>query len=126
MNDEAPGLGDIRRWSGERIWSGAAYEVFRGAIRNAQYPMLACGHCLERRQAPVSHGVDRMPRDYAAWHPGAKGAPFDERTIAALEAACGSTIVARTFERNALAADAPGAAERVDKVLARLAEDPFW
>ncbi|HET9793066.1 MAG TPA: radical SAM/SPASM domain-containing protein [Thermoanaerobaculia bacterium] len=126
MNDEAPGLGDIRRWSGEQIWSGAAYEVFRGAVRNGQYPMLACEHCLERRQAPGSHGVDQMLRDYASWHPKAKGRPFDERTIGNLATAWGSKIVARSFDRGSRAATAPGAGERVAKVLARLSEDPLW
>jgi MoaA/NifB/PqqE/SkfB family radical SAM enzyme len=126
MNDEAPGLGDIRRWSGEEIWSGPAYEVFRGAIVNGQYPMLACEHCLERRQAPGSHGVDQMLRDYAAWHPRAGGKPFDAQTADALEGAWGARIVARVFERRAGAADAPGASERLEKVLARLRADPLW
>jgi MoaA/NifB/PqqE/SkfB family radical SAM enzyme len=127
MNEEAPGLGDIRRWSPERIWSGPAYEVFRGAIRNGQYPMLECGHCLEKRQAPASHGVDEMLRDYVAWHPRANGTPFDKRTIGELEESSGAQIMARSFERGgATPADNPGAAERLGKVLDRLAEDPVW
>ncbi len=126
MNDEAPGLGDIRKWSPERIWSGAAYDVFRGAVRNGQYPMLACEHCLERRQAPASHGVDEMLRDYAAWNPRAKGRPFDRQTIAELEGSWGSRIMARAFEHGADPAENPGAGERLGKVLARLAEDPVW
>jgi len=125
-NDEAPGLGDIRKWSPEGIWSGAAYRVFRGAIRNGQYPMLACEHCLERRQAPASHGVDEMLRDYAAWHPEAKGKPFDARTVAELEGSWGSRIMARAFDRGAESAENPGGAERLERVLARLAEDPLW
>jgi hypothetical protein len=126
MNEEAPGLGDIRKSSPERIWAGSAYDVFRGAIRNGQYPMLECGHCLEKRQAPASHGVDEMLRDYAAWHPRAKGGPFDPRTISELEQAWGGAIVGKAFERGTAELENPSAAERLDKVLARVAEDPLW
>jgi len=125
-NDDAPGLGDIRKWSPGRIWEGPAFEVFRGAIRNGQYPMLACEHCLERRQAPASHGVDEMLRDYAAWNPEAKGGPFEAGTIDELGAVRGREIVVRGFQRGNDTRGNPGAADRLEKLLARLAEDPLW
>lgn len=126
MSDDAPGMGDIRRSGGEEIWNGDAYAVVRGAIVNGQYPMAACAHCLEKRQAPASHGVDAMLRDYAAWHPAAAGPPFDEATIAALAGAPGDRIVERIFERAPAAAVSPGGGDRIAKILERLAHDDVW
>ena len=126
MSDDAAGMGDVRRSGGEEIWRGAAYGVVRGAIVNGQYPMAACAHCLEKRQAPASHGIDAMLRDYAEWHPEASGVPFDPATIAALASAPGDRIVERIFARSPAAAEAPEAAQRVRKILARLASDDLW
>ena len=126
MSDDAPGMGDVRRSSGEEIWQGGGYSIVRGAIVNGQYPMAACAHCLAKRQAPASHGVDAMLRDYAAWHPDASGAPFEAATIEALGAAPGARIVERIFSNAPGRALAPGADDRIRRILARLAGDDLW
>jgi len=124
--DTAEGLGDIRRSTAEEIWGGKGYEVFRGAVRNGQYPMSACAHCLDHRQAPASHGVDAMLRDYRRWNPSAEGPFFDRATIDELAASSGNVIVERSFQQSDAGRDAPGAGERVSKLLAQVRADPAW
>ena len=126
MGDEAPAMGDIQSSSGEKIWNGIAYEVARGAIVNGQYPMAACGSCLANRQAPASHGIDRMLRDYSAWSAGAADSILDSPEIEELAAANGAGIVGRLFARHSPAASAPGAPERIEKLLAAIERDPLW
>lgn len=119
MRDDAPALGSIRRESGEEIWNGTAFALFRSSVLAGQYPAHACGDCLTNRLAPDGHGLARMLRDYADWHPAALGYPFDHDTRAALDSARdGEQIAARLFAHRPEAAAAPDASERVEKLFA--------
>ena len=117
MRDDAIAVGDIRRWTGEQIWNGSAYETARSAILNGQYPWFGCSSCLQARLAPASHGLQRIVPEYAAWHPSARGYPFDDATVRELEID-GASIVDRLFDRGVDATAAPDAGERVTSVLA--------
>ncbi len=121
MRDDAPGLGTIARESGEKIWKGTPFGLFRSSILAGQYPAHACGSCLENRLAPNEHLLERALRDYADWHPAAKGFPFDSETSAALvPVRTGEQIAARHWARRPKASAGPGAEERLGKVLALL------
>ncbi|MGH9399406.1 MAG: radical SAM/SPASM domain-containing protein [Thermoanaerobaculia bacterium] len=123
MMDNAPMLGDVTRTGAEEIWRGRGFAIMRAAILNGEYPMRACGSCLENKQAPPSHGVDRMLEDYAAWHTAAFGADFPRTAMSDLMAAPdGRTVAERLFALRPDCFEAPGAREREAK-LATLVED---
>ena len=126
MMDNSPQMGDIRRSTGEQIWNGSAFETVRGAIVNGQYPLLACGGCLANRQAPASHGVGLMIRNYSAWSKAPTKSPLDLETSRWLDGSAGSDIVDRLFRERRAIVSLPGSAARLDKLLALVREDESW
>jgi MoaA/NifB/PqqE/SkfB family radical SAM enzyme len=125
MVDSAPAFGDIRRWTGEEIWKGGAYETVREAIVNGQYPLSACGSCLANRQAPASHGAGLMMRNYLAWNPRSEKSPLDTETANWLDGSTGFDIVSRIFAtQGALAL--PEASARAQKLVSLIEEDLSW
>ncbi|MGH9441866.1 MAG: radical SAM/SPASM domain-containing protein [Thermoanaerobaculia bacterium] len=126
MVDGAPAVGDIGRATGEQIWNGVAYETMRGSILNGQYPLAACGACLSNRQAPATHGVGLMVRNYVAWSGVEPRAPIDEHTASWLERSTGADIVDRLFAKRADTLALPDSDARAKKIVALLGEDLSW
>ncbi len=126
MANDAPALGDTARWSGERIWTGSAYETVRDGILNGQYPMAACGSCLENRQAPQAHGVGGMIRDYLEWSRAEARPPMDLDQAALLDASTNADLVDRQFAEGGDRVGPPDAAARARRVIALLDEDRSW
>ncbi|HYV41195.1 MAG TPA: radical SAM protein [Thermoanaerobaculia bacterium] len=119
MRDDAPGLGDIRRESGEKIWNADPFGLFRSSVLAGQYPAHACGSCLANRLAPNEHLLEKMLRDYADWHPDAQGYPFDLDTRATLiPVRTGEQIAAHHWARRPSASSGPGAEQRLSRLLA--------
>src|SRR5258708_30128814 len=125
MMASAQAFGDIRRWTGEEIWNGGAYETVREAIVNGQYPLSACGSCLANRQAPASHGVGLMMRNYLAWNPRSEKSPLDTETANWLDGSTGFDIVGRIFETQGALAS-PDASARARKLVSLIEEDLSW
>jgi MoaA/NifB/PqqE/SkfB family radical SAM enzyme len=119
MRDDAPGLGTIRRDSGEKIWNGDPFGLFRSSILAGQYPAHACGSCLANRLAPIEHLLEKVLRDYTDWHPDAQGYPFDMDTRATLiPVRTGEQIAARHWARRPKASSGPDADQRLSRLLA--------
>jgi hypothetical protein len=116
--DDSPALGHVERWSGAAIWNGAGFAAVRGAIANGEYPLKTCGPCLINRQAPPSHGVDRLISEFAHWMSEQGGDNLDHGAVAELmRSADGREILERGWNGpNRI--EFPGAAERTRRMLA--------
>jgi MoaA/NifB/PqqE/SkfB family radical SAM enzyme len=115
--DDAPALGHVDRWDGREIWNGPGFAAVRGAIANGEYPLATCASCLQNRQAPPGHGVDRMISDYAQWARERGGDLLDRGAIAELkEAGTGWEILERAW-KGPDRIEFPGTAERTRRML---------